>query len=1241
MLAVQHNKRKDSKNVAILNNSVKNLTGFPKANQPQSATQPAQHTAHPAAEKLTLQRAKEVLSALESVGITPASNQPHTSINLPLKELQTIYAYFSQRSKVTAGAVFRYFLDFTKRYESEGLTATAPQDKKTSYSASYLEWIFGEMIDETENPNYIPYPSLPQDLKTLLYQILPIKGKVSTTTAGDLVQFFCNAKGETFTLKTPTPKERFLAIFRPLVELIINSPTDADVLRIANENGFSLPTNEITKQHNLGYSQNADFVIFIRDRHGKKIDLLAAKNDRNSNTVANDTAIHLTRLRASDAYLLTLPHDKRAKYKTLSRRKFEPTPLSKTPYFNNALLNTYQTGQPIDRLLIVEGEKKAFALSLLGVPAIGIAGIQNFSVESPELLALLEKVKPTKYVILFDSDATDRHSTKRLDNFRTAVTNTRNRILSLYDKQGTSEQPSKIWRENTTDAPQIFYIQPKDRQNKGVDDLIFNRVNEKENIKNELISGDLSNVLTFFDTLDLNTEKSQKTLKEWFEPLNIYQKIAALQLETGKMPTELMHDNHLYQVLADNEYLSDMITPENFKNSGLYLIRGGTGIGKTYFVAEIKRFLSQIKGRNVCVVSANRTTLQNYNQYDFRQFVESKKEKSDFDQTVINIFGTNNAYCVTYKSLRNFLTHLGENVKNWVFVFDEAHQLNAPYSEVKKEYQAAFEAITDLKVNNSVILTSANQIYYKCYKTQAVVSEQNSFHFIKPSVRREFKRCLSGATVIDLINEILEAKKEGRKALVYINRKNDKSVFDFIKPFLENAGLTINFFDSTQHGKIDLTELKTDVTFTTSALVAGKDVNTKNLALIFYALDPFTPNDLVQFFGRGRAWQSHTYSLLLAYTTENNFKSLLNERKKIEKATQRSFNEAVTSIEDYKNDSDFDFNDLKNLFLTSNLKYKIIEKDGNFYPNCFEIFADFNKTLGTMIMKNTNLLSEFLQEYGYLNTNFELSSQPKEIKDTTEKIEKERFKTVFLSEIEQVTTELNTPLQTISQPLHDSQGTIEQDTPNSQQDTTPKSKRTDLDDVIVCVKQLLKVDAPKAVFIAKKWFLSSMQRKRFLHTLNFAAYVKTAQKKGKDKPFLEFVNYCDKFLLNKSLTFDEVLQVLKGIDTTKDKALKNAKNSEVFSSRYGILSMIHTVEKSKDETTSKERRAFLEGLRRFFVITSHKKNSVVYYTFEVNDAINHNIEKPKKWKTDFQHLERLVFKDLVLQDENEFSDVPF
>ena len=115
------------------------------------------------------------------------------------------------------------------------------------------------------------------------------------------------------------------------------------------------------------------------------------------------------------------------------------------PFCTPAVIEAYKKGQELKMLFVVEGEFKAFSLSMLGQPTIGIGGVQNFrdskkSHLHPYITDIIERCKVKNLILIYDSDCVEvkweegKDLAERANMFYSAL-NTFNELLKPYDVQ--------------------------------------------------------------------------------------------------------------------------------------------------------------------------------------------------------------------------------------------------------------------------------------------------------------------------------------------------------------------------------------------------------------------------------------------------------------------------------------------------------------------------------------------------------------------------------------------------------------------------------------------------------------------------------------------------------------------------------------------------------------------------------------------------------------------------------------
>lgn len=418
--------------------------------------------------------------------------------------------------------------------------------------------------------------------------------------------------------------------------------------------------------------------------------------------------------------------------------------------------------------------------------------------------------------------------------------------------------------------------------------------------------------------------------------------------------------------LKDNEFISDKLSKSDFKSCGLYSLKGGTGTGKTFFVG------TQLD--KVLVISRNVTTLENYEKYGFVKFLKSD-EKDNFCDIAMN----ENKITCTYKSFKYLLNTF--NISDYKLVFDEAHFLNQSFVNIEKETRFCYEAIERLQHTNTIILMSANDTFLSSQNINFI----NTYSFKKDSAKRLIS-IKDNVSIPYLIMTILKDLEAGKKVLINTNRTEKKDISNALKDFFENTNYSLCFFDSTRHGDVNLTDLQHDITVTTNALEAGKDVENANLSVILYSLDySISASTIIQFLGRARDYKTAKFTLFFANKLKENvtlehYENLLKSCYLISKQVIEA---SKTSI----------------AFLRENVS-KFVKLEGGFLvTDYFEIDNFIQKNISRSIVSNFDNLSTFLQSFNYSIESFETHE---DVEKTPEKTDKLSYSALYKIEVSSI-----------------------------------------------------------------------------------------------------------------------------------------------------------------------------------------------------------------------------------------------
>ena len=150
------------------------------------------------------------------------------------------------------------------------------------------------------------------------------------------------------------------------------------------------------------------------------------------------------------------------------------------PFSTPSIIEAYTKKKQLKTLYVVEGEFKAFCLSMMKQPTIGIGGIHNFKSADktkmhPYIIDVIQTCKVQNVVLIFDKDCLEvqweegKDLSKRLNSFYVAL-NVFNELLKPYDVQ-----------------LYFAHVSPKCNQ-KGIDDVLLEPTNDTASVLRELQS---------------------------------------------------------------------------------------------------------------------------------------------------------------------------------------------------------------------------------------------------------------------------------------------------------------------------------------------------------------------------------------------------------------------------------------------------------------------------------------------------------------------------------------------------------------------------------------------------------------------------------------------------------------------------------------------------------------------------------------------------------------------------------
>lgn len=148
------------------------------------------------------------------------------------------------------------------------------------------------------------------------------------------------------------------------------------------------------------------------------------------------------------------------------------------PFCTPAAIEAYREGKELKMLFVVEGEFKAFSLSMLRLPTIGIGGVQNFrdakkSTIHPYITDIIKRCQVQNLILIYDRDCMEVHweddkdLAERPTMFYSAL-NTFNEFLKPYDVT-------------------LYFAHVSEKaEQKGIDDVLNAEPSATEDVVNEL-----------------------------------------------------------------------------------------------------------------------------------------------------------------------------------------------------------------------------------------------------------------------------------------------------------------------------------------------------------------------------------------------------------------------------------------------------------------------------------------------------------------------------------------------------------------------------------------------------------------------------------------------------------------------------------------------------------------------------------------------------------------------------------
>jgi hypothetical protein len=202
------------------------------------------------------------------------------------------------------------------------------------------------------------------------------------------------------------------------------------------------------------------------------------------------------------------PKDPKQKY--VSRHKgFEAA-----PYIPKWTIETYERGEKIETLIIVEGELKAIKMAMHGIPCVAIPGISVFKDRKTGTIfhaikEIIEKCAVKNIVILYDSDATNIS--------RSAVIEKKDLYKRPNDFLNSATTLREVLKPFAVDV--IWATNLAENDEKAIDDMMIASPHLIDQFKAELLNPNSEELLKYFHKINITNTTSR--LYRYFKVTNV------------------------------------------------------------------------------------------------------------------------------------------------------------------------------------------------------------------------------------------------------------------------------------------------------------------------------------------------------------------------------------------------------------------------------------------------------------------------------------------------------------------------------------------------------------------------------------------------------------------------------------------------------------------------------------------------------------------------------------------------
>ena len=523
------------------------------------------------------------------------------------------------------------------------------------------------------------------------------------------------------------------------------------------------------------------------------------------------------RVRHSDKYLRTY---------TDAEKYWQPKGSSSTPYFTALWLfflnkDTAKFEPNFEHVFITEGEFKAFALCSLGIPTIGIGGINNgtkaynaanqtrrefkvradvlnyakFTTERAEFLPLIAdfiteyKVKHISLNHDADVFCSSKNSQKqaRALTFKTAILDTAKACEGL--------------------EIEFTYIVGKNQELKGVDDLLLHYAKKS----------DFSTILADFKNLNAKSDYFAIYKK------NRLNRLIERLYESSEMSPNITieHDAYL-SAIADERFKYEL------NHRKRILLKAPTGSGKTTLSHELADEWHAQNGLPTIIGASLNSIVEQqaaHNKDPYTVFITAKTKESELRNY---LQGNCHKIFVNYDNVAEIAAMLGE----YNLIVDECHELTTAYSYkpdiVRAVQRAAEQAEKAMYMSATPSLLGMSDFYFIEIKSSIVAPQPKAVYYKKRLISM---LCKAIATI--------KPKSNVQQIVLINNKKHIRKTAKALKANGYNVKtIYTNNLDTNTYNELINTEIlssNVDVLLCTEKVATGLNIkpNGKQVRLIY------------------------------------------------------------------------------------------------------------------------------------------------------------------------------------------------------------------------------------------------------------------------------------------------------------------------------------------------------------------------------------------------------------------------